>query len=151
MLAAAALVGWCQRLLSLGPLRSSVRRMLRLTALISISHSQHHSCEDKRMFEMDCMPDLLKPCGIVFPMQQQMNNTESDQLIQEMLIDAKHCEIYEQSSSNFITLDAVTPITPPFTIHTVVTHDDGGATSKCSSSEKYEKASTYFNEQTGII
>ena len=97
------------------------------------------------------MPDLLKPCGIVFPMQQQMNNTESDQLIQEMLIDAKHCEIYEQSSSNFITLDAVTPITPPFTIHTVVTDDDGGATSKCSSSEKYEKASSYFNEQTGII
>ena len=34
------------------------------------------------MFELDSMPDLLKPCGLVFPRQEEQYN----QLIQDILV-----------------------------------------------------------------
>ena len=34
------------------------------------------------MFELDSMPDLLKPCGLVFPRHEEQYN----QLIQDILV-----------------------------------------------------------------
>ena len=92
------------------------------------------------MFDIDSMPDLLKPCGIVYSKNyyEPLTTTRIDdsyQLIQDILI-PKSQELYAKSealsfsshqegfleataNASVISAENVTPITPPFSIDPV--------------------------------
>ena len=82
------------------------------------------------MFDMESMPDLLKPCGIVYSKNFFDAPTRSDdnyQLVQDILV-PKTPEFlnynHEGGGSLFeaqpggIPLEQMTPVTPPFSIET---------------------------------
>ena len=88
------------------------------------------------MFDIESMPDLLKPCGIVYSkncFDPQNRPDENYQLIQDILV-SKSSDFFPKSDSlafsheglfeanaSVIPVENVTPVTPPFTIETLVT------------------------------
>ena len=89
------------------------------------------------MFDIESMPDLLKPGGIVYSrncFEQQSRPDENYQLIQDILVSKSpdllckseclpsyhHEGMFEGSTStSMITVENMTPVTPPFSIEPV--------------------------------
>ena len=87
------------------------------------------------MFDIESMPDLLKPCGIVYSkncFEQQTRPDENYQLIQDILVSKSpdlfsksdglpfHHEGMFEANTSVIPVENVTPVTPPFSIEPVV-------------------------------
>ena len=98
-----------------------------------VSHIRN-SCD---MFDIESMPDLLKPGGIVYSrncFEQQSRPDENYQLIQDILVSKSpdllckseclpsyhHEGMFEGSTStSMIAVENMTPVTPPFSIEPV--------------------------------
>ena len=86
------------------------------------------------MFDIESMPDLLKPCGIVYSKNcfDPLNRPDDNyQLIQDILV-SKSSDIFSKSdilpynheglfeaNTSVIPVENVTPVTPPFSIEAV--------------------------------
>ena len=87
------------------------------------------------MFDIESMPDLLKPCGIVYSKNHFDPPTRPDdnyQLIQDILVSKSSDSVFSKSdllpysheglfeaNASVIPVENVTPVTPPFSIEPV--------------------------------